>query len=95
MNLADQYKTPLYVIDEDRIKDNYKRLYNAFSSHYNDFKMFYACKANTNLAVMKILEKEGSGIDAVSPGEIYTSLLAGFDPSKILYTGNNVTDDRT
>ncbi len=93
MSLADQYQTPLYVIDEDRIKNNYKRLYNAFSSHYNDFKMYYACKANTNLSVMRILEKEGSGIDAVSPGEIYTSLLAGFDPSKILYTGNNVTDN--
>jgi diaminopimelate decarboxylase len=93
VKLADQYKTPLYVIDEERIKDNYKRLYNAFSSQYSDFKMFYACKANTNLAVMKILEKEGSGIDAVSPGEIYTSLLAGFDPSRILYTGNNVTDE--
>ncbi len=93
VELADQYETPLYVIDEKRIKDNYKRLYNAFSIQYADFKMFYACKANTNLAVMKILEKEGSGIDAVSPGEIYTSLLAGFDPSRILYTGNNVTDD--
>ncbi len=93
LELADQYKTPLYVIDEERIKNNYKRLYEAFSSHYSDFKMFYACKANTNLAVMRILEKEGSGIDAVSPGEIYTSLLAGFDPSKIIYTGNNVTDE--
>ena len=93
LELADQYKTPLYVIDEERIKDNYKRLYTAFSSYYSDFKIFYACKANTNLAVMKILENEGSGIDAVSPGEIYTSLLAGFDPSKILYTGNNVTDE--
>ena len=93
LELADQYKTPLYVIDEERIKNNYRRLYEAFSSHYNDFKMFYACKANTNLAVMRILEKEGSGIDAVSPGEIYISLLAGFDPSKILYTGNNVTDE--
>jgi diaminopimelate decarboxylase len=93
MELANHYKTPLYVIDENRIKDNYKRLYGAFSQYYNDFKMFYACKANTNLAVMKILEKEGSGIDAVSPGEIYTSLLAGFEPSRILYTGNNVTDE--
>ena len=93
LELADQYKTPLYVIDEERIKNNYRRLYEAFSSHYNDFKMFYACKANTNLAVMRILKKEGSGIDAVSPGEIYTSLLAGFDPTKILYTGNNVTDE--
>jgi diaminopimelate decarboxylase len=93
LELADNYNTPLYVIDEERIKNNYRRLYSAFSNHYADFKMFYACKANTNLAVMKILEKEGSGIDAVSPGEIYTSLLAGFHPSKILYTGNNVTDE--
>jgi diaminopimelate decarboxylase len=93
IELADCYKTPLYVIDENRIKDNYKRLFEAFSTYYSDFKMYYACKANTNLAVMKILEKEGSGIDAVSPGEIYTSLLAGFDPSRILYTGNNVTDE--
>jgi diaminopimelate decarboxylase len=93
LELADQYKTPLYVIDENRIRNNYKRLYGAFSTHYNNFKMFYACKANTNLAVMRILEQEGSGIDAVSPGEIYTSLLTGFDPSRILYTGNNVTDE--
>ena len=34
VELADHYKTPLYVIDEERIKDNYKRLYNAFSSQY-------------------------------------------------------------
>ena len=93
LELADEYKTPLYVIDEMKIRGNYRRLYKAFSQQYDNFKMYYACKANTNLAVMKILEEEGSGIDAVSPGEIYTSLLAGFDPSKILYTGNNVTNE--
>ncbi len=93
LELADKYKTPLYVIDEMKIRGNYRRLYKAFSQQYDNFKMYYACKANTNLAVMRILEEEGSGIDAVSPGEIYTSLLAGFDPSKILYTGNNVTDE--
>ena len=93
LELADEYKTPLYVIDEMKIRENYRRLYKAFSQQYDNFKMYYACKANTNLAVMKILEEEGSGIDAVSPGEIYTSLLAGFDPSKILYTGNNVTNE--
>lgn len=93
LELAKQYKTPLYVIDEDRIRENYNRIYRAFSAHYSDFKIFYACKANTNLSVMKILEKEGSGIDAVSPGEIYTSLLAGFEAGKILFTGNNVTNE--
>lgn len=93
LELAREYGTPIYAIDEARIRENYQRLYQAFSSKYSDFKIYYACKANTNLAVMRILEKEGSGIDAVSPGEIYTALLAGFNPERILYTGNNVTDE--
>lgn len=93
LELADKYKTPLYVIDETKIRENYRRLYKAFSQYYANFKMYYACKANTNLAVMRILEEEGSGIDAVSPGEVYTSLLTGFDPSRILFTGNNVKNE--
>lgn len=91
LELARDYETPLYVIDEMRVRDNYKRVHQAFSSEYEDFQIFYAAKANTNLAVIKILEQIGSGIDAVSPGEIYTALLAGFEPERILYTGNNVT----
>ncbi|MGZ7116097.1 MAG: diaminopimelate decarboxylase [Methanobacterium sp.] len=93
LELTEKYKTPLYVVDENKVRNNFRRVNNAFSSQYKDFKIFYACKANTNLAVMRILQQEGSGIDAVSPGEIYTALLAGFGPEKILYTGNNVTDD--
>lgn len=93
LELAQNYGTPLYVIDEMRVRDNYQRVYQAFSGEYKDFQIFYAAKANTNLAVMKILEQEGSGIDAVSPGEIYTALLAGFEPERILYTGNNVTTE--
>ena len=90
--LAEEYGTPLYVIDEMKIRENYRKVYQAFSKYYSDFQIFYACKANTNLAVMRILEEEGSGIDAVSPGEIYTSLLAGFEGDRVLYTGNNVKD---
>jgi diaminopimelate decarboxylase len=91
LDLAQEYGTPLYAVDEMRVRDNYRRVYQAFSQEYKKFQIFYAAKANTNLAVMRILEEEGSGIDAVSPGEIYTALLAGFEPEKILYTGNNVT----
>ncbi len=91
--LAEEFGTPLYVLDEDRIRENYKKLHNAFSSKYHDFKIYYACKANTNLAVLRILEEEGSCIDTVSPGEIYTSLLAGYSPERILYTGNNATNE--
>ncbi len=92
-DLAEKYKTPLYVIDEQRVRDNYKKLYTAFSSKYPDLHMCYAAKANTSLAVMKILESEGSFIDAVSTGEIYTALLAGFSPDRIVFTGNNVTTE--
>ena len=91
LDLAQEYGTPLYVVDEMRVRENYRRVYQAFSQEYKKFQIFYAAKANTSLAVMRILEEEGSGIDAVSPGEIYTSLLAGFEPERILYTGNNIT----
>nr|WP_319373695.1 diaminopimelate decarboxylase [uncultured Methanobacterium sp.] len=93
LEIAQEYGTPLYVTDEMRVRDNYQRVYQAFSNEYSDFKIFYAAKANTSLAMMKILESEGSCIDAVSPGEIYTALLAGFEPDRILYTGNNVTTE--
>jgi len=93
VELVQEYGTPLYVVDEERIKDNYKRVFTCFSKHYPDFKIFYAAKANTNLSVMRILEKCGSCIDAVSPGEVYTSLKTGFSSDRILFTGNNVTND--
>ena len=93
VDIAEEFGTPTYVIDEARIRDNYNRFYSAFSKYYPDFKVFYACKANTNLAVMKILESEGCCIDAVSPGEVYTSKMIGFSGDRILFTGNNITND--
>ncbi|KZX15335.1 diaminopimelate decarboxylase [Methanobrevibacter filiformis] len=93
ISLAEEYGTPLYVIDEKRIRDNYNRVNNAFTKYYKNFKIFYAEKANTNLAVMRILEEEGSSIDAVSPGEVYTALETGFTPDRILFTGNNITNE--
>jgi len=90
--LAEKYKTPLYVIDEQKVRNNYNKLFTAFSSKYEKLHMCYAAKANTSLAVLKILEDEGSYIDAVSPGEIYLALLAGFTPDRIVFTGNNLTN---
>ncbi|OWT32946.1 diaminopimelate decarboxylase [Methanobrevibacter sp. 87.7] len=92
-DLVDEFGSPIYVIDENRIRDNYNRFYNAFSKYYPDFKVFYACKANTNLAVMKILESEGCCVDTVSPGEVYTCEKLGFSPDRILFTGNNITNE--
>ena len=89
--IAEEFGTPVYVTDEDRLRENYRNLYSAFSKHI-DTKLNYACKANTSLALLRILESEGSGIDAVSIGEVLTCLKAGFTPDRILYTGNNVSN---
>ena len=91
--LVEQYGTPIYVIDEERVRDNYNRFYNAFTKFYPKFKVFYACKANTNIAVLKILEEEGCCIDAVSPGEVYICKKMGFSGDRILFTGNNIRND--
>lgn len=89
--IADRFGTPCYVTDEQRVRENYRNVYEAFS-RYMDTEIHYACKANTNLAILSILRQEGAGIDAVSIGEVKTCLKAGIPKSKILYTGVNVSD---
>ena len=91
-DIAEEFGTPLYVTDEQALRDNYRRINSAFSKHM-DTRIMYACKSNTNLAILRILEQEGSGIDAVSIGEVLSCLKAGFTPERILYTGVNVSTD--
>lgn len=92
VDIAKEFGTPVYVTDEQVLRENYRKVYNAFS-RFMDTEVHYACKANTNLAILKILEQEGSCIDAVSIGEVLTCLKAGFTPERILYTGVNVSYD--
>ncbi len=87
VELVENLGTPLYVYSENRIKENYKKIYDAFKKFNAEIR--YACKANSNLAILKILKSLGSGLDTVSVGEIYLGLLAGFPPEKIIYTGVN------
>lgn len=89
--LISQFGSPLYVYEEDTIRGNYKKLCNAVK--WPRKRILYACKANTNLAIMRVLKDEGCGIDAVSPGEVFLALKAGFKPRDILFTGNNMTDE--
>ena len=91
VEIADEFGTPVYVTDEQRLRDNYRRIYNAFAQ-YMDTRIHYAAKANTNLAILKILGQEGSGIDAVSIGEVMSCLKVGYTPDRIMYTGVNVSD---
>jgi diaminopimelate decarboxylase len=91
--LAEKYDTPLYVLSEKRIRDNYNRLYNTLISNYKHLRVYYAAKANSNLAVLKILQSEGAYLDTVSPGEVFIGLSSGFTPDRILFTGTSVRDD--
>jgi diaminopimelate decarboxylase len=93
IELAEKFDTPLYVVSESRIRENYKRLYNALTHNYEKIRVYYAAKANSNLSVLKILETEGAYLDAVSPGEVFMALTAGFPPDRILFTGTSVRND--
>jgi diaminopimelate decarboxylase len=92
-DLAEKYDTPLYLISEKRIRDNYNRLNNALISNYKHLRIYYACKANTNLTVLKLLQSEGAYLDTVSPGEVFMGLSSGFTPDRILFTGTSVRTD--
>jgi diaminopimelate decarboxylase len=91
--LAEKYDTPLYVLSEKRIRDNYNRLHNALISNYKHLRVYYAAKANSNLTVLRILQSEGAYLDTVSPGEVFMGLSSGFTPDRILFTGTSVRDD--
>jgi len=91
--LAEKLDTPLYVISERRIRDNYQRLQKALTRNYAKVKVFYAMKANSNLALLETLESEGSNVDSVSPGEVFMALTSGFTPERILFTGTSVRND--
>lgn len=92
VDIAKEFGTPVYVTDEQRLRQNYRNVYNAFSKQMNT-EVHYACKANTNLAILKILESEGSHIDAVSIGEVRSCLKAGFPAERIMFTGCNVSNN--
>lgn len=90
VELAEEFGTPLYVTDENRIRERYREFLDAFSELNVEIK--YACKANTSLAVLNILRQEGAGADVLSEGELYIAQKAGIAPENIIFTGNNKTD---
>jgi diaminopimelate decarboxylase len=91
--LAEKYDTPLYVLSEKRIRENYNRLFTALIKGYKYVRIYYAAKANTNLTVLRILQSEGAYLDTVSPGEVFMGLSSGYTPERILFTGTSVRND--
>ena len=91
--LAQQYGTPLYLLDEDYIRHQCRVYKAAFAKHFGPTsRPLYASKANSFRRMYEIMTEEGMGIDVVSPGEVYTAYSAGYDLSNAYFHGSNKTD---
>lgn len=90
VQLAEQFGSPLYVYDAEKIQSQYNRLTKAFSK-VEKLRINYAMKALSNVAILQLLKEMGSGLDTVSIQEVLLGLHAGYDPDKIFYTPNGVS----
>ncbi len=92
--LAKEYGTPLYVLDEDCIRQNCRLYTKSMEEFYGGNGMIlYASKALCNMAMCQIIASEGLGLDVVSGGEMYTAYKAGYPMDKVYFHGNNKTND--
>lgn len=93
VELAKKYGTPVYLMDEDKIREKCRAYKNAFQNNFGEKAVpLYASKANCFKRIYEIIAEEGMGIDVVSSGEICTAVAAGFDMSKAYFHSNNKTD---
>jgi diaminopimelate decarboxylase len=92
LKIAKNYGTPIYVYDKQKIEEKYEKLNLAFKEQ--KVRFFYACKALSNINILKIIKNVGSGLDTVSINEVKFGIQAGFDSKNILYTPNcvNITE---
>ncbi|THB80086.1 MAG: diaminopimelate decarboxylase [Desulfobacteraceae bacterium] len=88
--IAREYGTPVYVYDLDNVILQFERFKSFFP--WPDLKVCYAMKSNYNPHLLRALCKAGAHIDAVSPGDLYMAQACGFDPSRMIYTANNMKD---
>lgn len=94
VELAQQFGTPLYVMDEGLIRERCRIYKNAMDKHYGgNGLVLFASKAFCTRAICKIMEQEGLGLDVVSGGELYTAIKAGFPMSRVYFHGNNKTPE--
>lgn len=93
VELAEQYGTPLYVMDEDLIREHCRSFKQSIDKYYGGEGLAcYASKAFCCKAMCNIMKDEGMGLDVVSEGELYTALSVGFPADRICFHGNNKTD---
>jgi diaminopimelate decarboxylase len=91
IQVAKEFGTPVYVYHAEKIREQFNKLTSAFAG--SNVVFFYACKALTNLSVLKYIRSLGANIDCSSVNEVRLALHAGFTPNNILYTSNGIAFD--
>ncbi len=88
LDIANEFGTPVYVYQAERIAEQYNKLQHAFKNC--NARFFYACKSLTNINILKYINALGAALDCVSINEVKLGLMAGFKATDILYTPNCV-----
>ena len=88
-DIATTFGTPVYIYHAERITEQYNMLNEAFGDV--DTTFFYACKALTNINILKHIKGIGCNVDCSSVNEVQLALMAGFPSERILYTSNNIS----
>lgn len=91
-SLAKEYGTPLYIMDEEKIREKISIYREALKEYFDEAQVLYASKACSFKKMYEILNAEGSGFDVVSSGEIFTALKAGISLENVYFHSNNKTD---
>ena len=87
-SIAEEFGTPVYIYDTEKIAEQYQKLKDAFADQ--DVVIFYACKALTNVNILRFIKSIGANVDCSSINEVKLALHAGFAPEKVLYTSNGI-----
>ncbi len=93
LELVKNYQTPLYVMDESKIRKQCQTFMTSFKHKSVRTEVIYASKAFLNIAIAELIHEEGLSLDVVSGGEMFTAISAGFPASKIYFHGNNKSVD--
>ena len=91
LEVAEKFGTPVYLYDAEKVREKARSVREAVP--FEPFQPLYACKANSNPHIIRLLLDAGYGIDATSPGEVHIALKAGCPPDKIILTGSNLSED--
>jgi diaminopimelate decarboxylase len=91
VKLAGDYGTPLFVFSEARIRDNLNRLQKVEAATDCRVKICYAAKANSNMAILRVVKEAGCDLEVNSGGELFKALKIGFKPEQIIFNGTSKT----